>query len=765
MTTQRPTKLSIGKPVDLCDFEPSVACAADELDVGKSVGLDATERANETGARLGRPGPWLCRPSNMKLQPLEFAAGLDKRSAIRDVVRTPVSGFHTSFLSGGGGTQTDLLHFFGPLLVVVTILAGLAVMVLPEMDHLMQEGRKDVSVAASIEEFGVEGDFVARGLAVFDVETVANKVTVALPPILDRDQAFGQLSSKEALVEESICISQGGVGFLGWREDLLHNCAVHSNFGEHKVRHSAMKKKPTDGMFTGMLRGVPGGGPQHAAHQVFLSAEELASMKRYAFDPKNTIGKLPLGVVGATMHSREMFDGRIEYAAMGGHLIGNYDDRHRLLCVGSRGGKSRCYLVPMLVTDGVNSYFAVDVKGDLAKETALYRSKVLGQKVALLDGFKITGPACASLRTSFNPLRLIDPSSPASLVEHAAQIADAVVFESGGYRDSHWNATAKGFLEGVIMYVVTDPDIPRSRTMTEVWHQIMCHADEGGELQEKMPKSTAAGGAIGAAAEEFFGKEERERSGTLSTLRRHLHFLSYPAMQDVLQDSDLDLGDLLAKPDPMTIYSCIPATLLGPCAGFSRMLVNLMMSAFERNPKRDAHQHQTGGGHRCIAVLDEFFALGRMDSLAMAAGQIAGLGCTLFPVLQDLGQLSIYGSNAETFLGNAGTLSFFGNSDPKTLSWIEERLGTTTVQNVSKSNPSLRAAVGDGAQGASFSQNIHPLMTKAEIARFFERDDPLARQLVILPSVGPVIMQRVLIDQHEAFEGYRQWMRKYEANT
>ncbi len=520
------------------------------------------------------------------------------------------------------------------------------------------------------------------------------------------------------------------------------------------------KEQPSD-LFTSMLRGVPGGLAPQAAHQVFLSVEELASMQRFVFDPKHPKGKVPLGVVGATMRSKEMFDGRIEHAAMGGHFCGNYDDRHRLLCVGSRGGKARCYLVPMLVTDGVNSYFCVDVKGDLAKETALFRSKVLGQRVALLDGFKITGPACASLRTSFNPLRLMDPADPASLVEHAAQIADAVVFESSHFGDSHWNATAKAFLEGVIMHVVTDPDIPRPRTMAEVWHQIMCHADEGGELQKKMSRSTAAGGAIAAAAAEFFGKEDRERSGTLSTLRRHLHFLSYPAMQEMLGDSDLDLGDLLAKPDPMTIYSCIPATLLGPCAGFSRMLVNLMMSAFERNPTRDAHQHQTSGGHRCIAILDEFFALGRMDSLAMAAGQIAGLGCTLMPVLQDLGQLSIYGSNAETFLGNAGTLSFFGNSDSKTLSWIEERLGTTTVQSVSKSSPSLRAAVGEGALGASFSQNQHPMMTKAEIAKFFDRDDPMARQLVILPSVGPVIMQRIIYDKHEAFEGYRQWMHKH----
>lgn len=273
-----------------------------------------------------------------------------------------------------------------------------------------------------------------------------------------------------------------------------------------------------------------------------------------------------------------------------------------------------------------------------------------------------------------------------------------------------------------------------------------------------MARSTAANGAIAAAAVGFFEKEDRERSGTLSTLRRHLHFLGYPAMEEVLQDSDLKLDDLLAE--KMTVYACLPATMLGPCAGFSRLLINLKLSAFERSAHRLVHQHQTGG-HRCISVLDEFAALGRMDSLAVAAGQIAGLGCTLFPILQDLNQLKVYGDKSETFLGNAGTLSFFSNTDLTTLEWIEKRVGTTQVHSASRRSPSLRAAVGEGDLGSSYSINNHPLMTMAEIARIFDRDDPLARQLVILPSVGPVIMQRALYDQHEAFAPYRAWMKSH----
>ena len=520
------------------------------------------------------------------------------------------------------------------------------------------------------------------------------------------------------------------------------------------------KKGAPSSLLHGLLRGVPGGAPPIASQEVWHTAEELAAMSRFRFDPTDPQGKVPLGLVGATMKPMQLRGGRVAHAAMGGTLLGAEDDRHRFLCCGNRSGKGRSHLLPLLITERENSIFSIDPKGDHARETALWRASALGQRVGILDGFKTSGPACASLRTSFNPLQGIDASDVASLVEQAALISDALIVPSG--RDTHWDETARQFLEGVIMHVVTHPDITRPRTLVEVRHQIMAHADRGGELESKMARSTAAGGAIAAAAAGFFEKEDRERSGTLSTLRRHLHFLGYPAMEEVLQDSDLKLEDLLSE--RMTLYACMPATMLGPCAGFLRMLVNLMLSAFERSPNRQAHQHQSGA-HRCIAILDEFAALGYMKSLADAAGQIAGLGCTLYPVLQDMSQLKVYGDKWETFLGNAGTLTFFGNADLTTLEWIEKRLGTTQVHSVSKRKPSLRSAVGEGDLGASYSVSNHPLMTLAEIARVFDRDDPLARQLVFLPSVGPVIMQRVLYDQHEAFEGYRSWMRKHGTGT
>jgi type IV secretion system protein VirD4 len=68
--------------------------------------------------------------------------------------------------------------------------------------------------------------------------------------------------------------------------------------------------------------------------------------------------------------------------------------------------------------------------------------------------------------------------------------------------------------------------------------------------------------------------------------------------------------------------------------------------------------------------------LGRLEVIEKAAGLMAGYGVKLWPILQDLGQLKRhYRESWETFMGNAGILQFFANSDMTTLDWLSKRMG------------------------------------------------------------------------------------------
>ncbi|MBX3318250.1 MAG: type IV secretory system conjugative DNA transfer family protein [Nitrospira sp.] len=80
----------------------------------------------------------------------------------------------------------------------------------------------------------------------------------------------------------------------------------------------------------------------------------------------------------------------------------------------------------------------------------------------------------------------------------------------------------------------------------------------------------------------------------------------------------------------------------------------------------------------------------------------------------------------------------YASSDLTTLKYLEERLGKTAVETISK-NVTTQAATGN----ETVSYSMHPLMTITELSRAVSAIDPLARQVVIWPGHGPILLQRV----------------------
>ena len=201
-----------------------------------------------------------------------------------------------------------------------------------------------------------------------------------------------------------------------------------------------------------------------------------------------------------------------------------------------------------------------------------------------------------------------------------------------------------------------------------------------------------------------------------------------------------DLADL--KTSAVTVYMCLPGRHLGTCGRWLRLFVNLALQAMERTPGKPA------AGCPVLFVLDEFASLGHMRQIEDAAGQIAGYGVKLWPILQDLGQLkALYKERWETFMGNAGILQFFGNNDLTTLEWVSKRLGTTTLEQQSGSVVTPSAAAR-GAQGESWAPRTTAMLEPDEIALVFGRADPLLRQLIIRAGYAPMILQRAYYDKH-----------------
>jgi type IV secretion system protein VirD4 len=499
---------------------------------------------------------------------------------------------------------------------------------------------------------------------------------------------------------------------------------VHAHNAQHRVE-----------LFQGMRRGGPL--PGTGANEGFLSIERIAADPSLAFELDNKVGKIFLGQVGEK-------------------LIGIGDDRHCFLAAPARSGKSRSHFLPTLLTYPADaSVVVVDIKGDLAGATSAYRA-ALGQRSWVWDPYHAASSDVEPFRQSgFNPLEGFDPQDTDAVVERAILVASSLVTRSQK-DDPHWNDSAEATIVGVIAHVMTSPLHSHQRHLGTVFDLLTLSTkseEEGApcDLEAEMHTNPAADGLVQRSSATLFEKSDRELASVLSTARRHLGWLQYPAMRRFVERGTGDLGSI--QTTPTALYLTLPVRHLSTCAGWLRMILNCLMASFESGETRRAHQLQRGG-HRTLIIIDEMPSLGYMRSLEIAAGQIAGLGAKLYFCCQDLSQLkSCYPSSYETFLANSGTITMFAPQDTTTLDWIRRRLGETTIVQHSQGEGSIRSLIQDGSSGRNSSVSMHPLLTGSEAARILRREDPLMRQLVISAANGPMLIQRVNYDEHPAFKG------------
>jgi type IV secretion system protein VirD4 len=492
------------------------------------------------------------------------------------------------------------------------------------------------------------------------------------------------------------------------------------------------KNKPPAGL--NLFEYLPRGNPEQTAEQYTAPnarfARTAAVAERFAYRP----GDVFLGVVDGYVDTDPTTG---ENFINGGRLIGIKDDRHMITIAGTRAGKGRSSILPNLLT-WPHSVLAIDPKGELAKFTSRTRAGRLKQRVRVLDPFGVAELPAGVKRSAFNPLAGL---TEANVVEAAARIADALVVVTG--KDPHWDESAKNFIEGVIIHIVTDPYYA-GRVHLGTVRQQLGQAGEHGTLKDEMLANPAAGGIVELAAKDFFDRPPNERFSVLSSARRHLKFLDYPEIRSVLEGHDFALSDL--KTQATTVYLCLPARHMGTCNRWLRLFVSLALQEMERTPGRPA----TGGP--VLFCMDEFATLGHMRSIEDAAGQIAGFGVKLWPILQDLAQLkALYQERWETFLGNAGVIQTFGNSDLTTLEWISKRCGRTTVKVPRETPMSVEQARREGLQNLTWASELHDLLSVDEIAYFFGRADAQSRQLILRADGLPIVLHRVFYDLHPHF--------------
>ncbi|WMS45379.1 type IV secretory system conjugative DNA transfer family protein, partial (plasmid) [Acuticoccus sp. MNP-M23] len=337
---------------------------------------------------------------------------------------------------------------------------------------------------------------------------------------------------------------------------------------------------------------------------------------------------------------------------------------------------------------------------------------------------------------------------------------DALVMQQVGAA-AHWTQSARTFLRALALYVAkTEPaDTCNLIRLRELLLEVIGNQSKSPVLEHMQTYA----GTIRHGAAALAGKPAGERGSILSTCDTQTEFLDDPAMARVLRRSDFEPEDL--KRGVVSVFLCLPAGRLATHGRWFRLLIGLAMDAMERTGPIER------GATPVLFCLDEFAALGHMETVEKAAGQIAGFGVKLWPILQDLGQLqALYGDAWETFMGNAGLLTFWGNTDLTTAKHISDRLGSVPVQTVAASHnvgttsqtgrttpeANLQALLTDRPAGGAPSRSsgetkvdhrttneafqLVPMLSPAEVTLHLSRSREIV--LAILPDALPILLDR-----------------------
>lgn len=387
--------------------------------------------------------------------------------------------------------------------------------------------------------------------------------------------------------------------------------------------------------------------------------------------------------------------------------LGLCNEQHVMVVGGTRGGKGTTVIIPnLLLWEG--SAVVIDPKGENATVTARRRAtgsvfcQGMGQKVHILDPFGVAGrddDPMIDLQAQFNPLKGLTEKDP-RVIDLVNEITSSMIIVPKDGDSQYWMQAARSLLKAVILHVISSPEYPEDKQNLVTVYELLCHGDKekkdflkeiGADqvppshtlLFKAMEENPAFGGLIATTGETYsklLNTAEKQYHGVMETLKANLEFMDSPGIQECLLDSSFALDDLKDDTQGVTVYLCLPLSLLETHFRWLRIIIMQALNTFERQRYRPA------SGSPVLMVLDEFAALKRMPIMQSAIAQMAGHGVKFLIAIQDLNQVaSEYDKAWETFMANCGVKLFLGNDDNFTRRYVSELVGEaeTSIENYS----------------------------------------------------------------------------------
>jgi type IV secretion system protein VirD4 len=381
--------------------------------------------------------------------------------------------------------------------------------------------------------------------------------------------------------------------------------------------------------------------------------------------PSTLHGDARFGTIRDARNARLIGKEGLVLGKLGGHTLRSNDPGHILVVGPTRSGKGISFVIPNgHAWNG--SMVVLDIKMENHDAFAKAR-KAAGNKIFVF--------APGSLKTHrYNPLDFVRPGP-----EMATDCQNIAGFLTAVQNENEWSLAARKLVASLLGYVLTSPLYKEARTIRTAVTVI----STGNDIADVFKVLVATERQhlpqwVIDDFNQFIAIPERTRGSVLFNVANAFAPWSSELIAEATSASDFDIREL--RRSRMTIFIGTPLADLESYRPLIRILFQQIHDVLMRNlPGKDEP-------HQVLLMLDEFFALGRMTSLAAKIAASAGYGFRMAIILQNLSQLDeLYGkATRETLIAGCAAKLFVAINDNATAQYVSEALGNYTADNRTK---------------------------------------------------------------------------------
>lgn len=395
----------------------------------------------------------------------------------------------------------------------------------------------------------------------------------------------------------------------------------------------------------------------------------------------------------------------------------------------TRSGKGVGMVIPTLLT-WPHSVMVNDPKGEAYALSAGFR-KAAGQDIIKFEPAGTDGTGAR-----WNPLDEIRIFTLHD-VGDAQMIMTMACDPKGKGLDDYFDKAGYEFLTAVALHVrytslqgslaaaanfLGDPNWDSDKQM---YSEMMNAAhDPEGKMgwKDTFGKPTKTHPMIANAAKTMLNKEDKDRSGVLSTAKSLLSLYLDPIVANNTNRSDFLVRHLMTGEKPVSLYYVVNPDDMERLTPLTRLFYaifirrNASEMAFENGRSKANYTHQL------LMIIDEAASLQKLPILQEALGYVAGYGIRMFFLVQDIVQIEELYGDKQSFDSGAETRIAYAPNKIETAEKLARMTGKTTVTEDSAS--SSRDVIGLKAGNVSIGLNktARDLVTADEFLVLHDQD-------------------------------------------